>query len=180
MSTAVAQRIQPKPVNHMAVSTTEPAADPVEPPPLDTTTPAEGDITPFRSGDLQLYGDWLVARMLQTFPNHSAQSARGRIAGWINSNQHHFMKCGQAVGCVRIVHDEMDARPIVQEVFLFTFDTKDEARNDAGKLYREFGRWGKTMRAKRADYGEHSDVVLGKLKDMVKGLVFECVTVDLS
>jgi len=157
---------------------TTPAPAPVALPEVDTTSPAFGEITRFTAADIPTWGEWLLARIQERFPQWNRASMHGRLMGFISSNQFMFVKTGEAVGLATVAHEPMDSTPFVREVFLFM--TGDDAKKDAIKIMKEFERWAKTIRAKRLDLWVCSDLQRDDVVRAVNGSVYEEVFKDLT
>lgn len=160
------------------MDTTTPAPEPIKPPEVDTTTPAFGEITPFTAADIPVWGEWLLARIQERWPQWERASLHGRLMGFASSNQFLFVKTGEAVGLAAIAHEPMDSTPFVREVFLFI--TNPDANKDALKIITEFKRWSQTIRAKRLDLWIASDLARDEVVRHVKGEIYEEVFKDLE
>ena len=165
------------PKGEQKMDTTTPAAEPIKPPEVDTTTPAFGEITPFTAADIPVWGEWLLARIQETWPFWDQASLHGRLMGFSSSNQFLFVKTGEAVGLATVAHEPMDSTPFVREVFLFI--TNPDAKKDGLKIITEFKRWAKNIRAKRLDLWIASDLTREEILRHVDGTIYEEVFTDL-
>lgn len=112
---------------------------------------------------------WLLQRLGQRWPHIGAHSFRSHTTGWMNSNEHRFMRCGMTVAlAARWQDDPIGIVPVVKEVFVFTPDKQRTAwRNEMRRLYREMQIWAATMNAGGVKIGNASDLTVGRLTELV-------------
>jgi hypothetical protein len=109
-------------------------------------------------------GQWLLDRLAAKWPHLSQATLSGRLRAWIGSNSHYLTKTPHGVGLSRIVRTELDALPIVEEVFLFLEEPKEHKYDREGfAIYRDTGKWAKGLGASRYIVDRNSDCVSNEI-----------------
>lgn len=136
---------------------------------FDTTTVAE--TSRFVMADFQNWGVFIIGRLKRALPFWNDANYLGKLRGCMDSNSFCFLKAKQSVGLATIGYDDLDPRPVVNLIFLFTKreeGTPAEQARDMIKVLRGVQRWGKRLQAKRIDFGPDCDLSDDELTKMVR------------
>lgn len=115
--------------------------------------PAFGRLTRVGFGDIPQLG-WVVERLAQRYPQLSPNGWLTRLRGFMNTNEHFFMKAERAVALAQVVRDAFGLL-YVEPLFIFHRDRGPEGGNlkgsegerDAAALVRAMRNWARQQRA---------------------------------
>lgn len=122
------------------------------------------------TSDLVKYGQWLSDRLRKIWPHMSERLALSWMRGCAESNEFLFIKSAHAVSLFERARKALDARPTIEEVFVFADDTGLAIR-EAAAHYAEARRWGKGYEAVDMIVGAHSDVPREMIEEQIGKLV---------
>lgn len=126
----------------------------------------------FTLADMPAWGPWLVERLRTMNPEFRKEFWPGRIHGWMQANDHLFIRNERAVLLAASTPRVINGRLVIQEVFAWSRDAKPsvtrahglalENTDPAGRyvvlLYRHLREWARAQNAERLFIGQCSDL----------------------
>lgn len=103
-------------------------------------------IARFALPDLDVWGVYLMERLLSRFPHLNDRMFIGWLKGCMESNEFLFIRSVNAVALAMIVRSPLQPTADVQEVFVLTRGSGCE--DEALAMYDEFRRWAERMGAR--------------------------------
>lgn len=103
-------------------------------------------IARFALPDLDIWGVYLMERLLSRFPHLNDRMFIGWLKGCMDSNEFLFIRSANAVALAQIVRSPLQPMADVQEVFVLVRGKGAEAEGLA--MYDEFRRWAERMGAR--------------------------------
>jgi hypothetical protein len=138
--------------------------------------PTHNAVNRFTTGDLAKYGEWLLWRLKERYPQLAERNAASWLGSLTNTNDTMFLRTASAVGVAQLLRRRLDPQPFVEEVFVLCKGRDSDgaieqsAYAEGALIYAEFKRWGEGHGASELVVERWSDVpremikaTLGKL-----------------
>lgn len=118
--------------------------------------------------DLIKSGVWVSDRVRQKWSHLNERTVLGWLKGCAESNENLFIKSLHSVSMFRTVHNALDPKPSIEEIFVFVDDPQNkQAINEGAANYGEMRRWAQGMGAERAVVGQNTDIPISMIRSVL-------------
>lgn len=128
----------------------------------------------FERADINKHADWLIPRLLVFLPHLTPTGLHGWLLNILSSNEFMFLYQDKSVALAQMIPDSPRPGNIIQEVFVWCKDPKDEAQvQDAAYFYDHFQNWAKRRDIQTLMIENSTDIPRKLIGDVTGRRVFE-------